>query len=116
MADARQGTIADLPATEPFAGLTRRTIDATKATVNEYAFQPGASFPIHRHPEEQVTLVLEGTVSLTVEGETTQLEPGGWSVVGGDVEHGITAGPDGARIVAIIAPRRTSADAYTIVS
>ena len=57
MANTRQGTIAELPASEPFAGLTRRTIDATKATVNEYAFRPGASFPIHKHPEEQVTLL-----------------------------------------------------------
>jgi len=115
MGEARRGTFDELPVSEPFAGLRRRTIDAAKSTVNEYSFEPGASFPIHRHPEEQVTLVLDGTVELTVEGESAQLGPGGWSVVGGDVEHGITAGPRGARIVAIISPRREGADAYTVV-
>jgi quercetin dioxygenase-like cupin family protein len=114
-AETRHGNLADLPAAEPFEGLRRRTIESAKATVSEYSFEPGASFPIHRHPEEQVTLILEGSVELTVEGETSSLEAGGWSVVGGDVEHGIRAGADGARIVAIITPRRTRDDAYTVV-
>jgi quercetin dioxygenase-like cupin family protein len=114
-ADARHGAFADLPVAEPYKGLRRRTFDGTGSTVNEYSFDPGASFPIHRHPEEQITLILEGSVKLTVEGDTSILEAGSWSVVGGDVEHGVTAGPDGARILAIITPRRTGTDAYTVV-
>jgi unsaturated pyranuronate lyase len=112
---ASHGAFADLPVAEPYEGLRRRTFDSAGSTVNEYSFEPGASFPIHRHPEEQVTLILEGSVELTVEGDTSILEAGAWSVVGGDVEHGITAGPDGARILAIITPRRTRTDAYTVV-
>jgi quercetin dioxygenase-like cupin family protein len=113
---SRRGTLAELPVSEPYEGLRRRTIDAERSTVNEYTFEPGAQFPVHRHPQEQVTLILEGTVELTVEGETATLEAGAWSVVGGDVEHGITAGPGGARIVAILSPRREHAEAYTVVS
>jgi quercetin dioxygenase-like cupin family protein len=112
---ASHGAFADLPVAEPYEGLRRRTFDSAGSTVNEYSFEPGASFPIHRHPEEQVTLILEGSVELAVEGDRSILEAGGWSVVGGDVEHGITAGPDGARILAIITPRRTRTDAYTVV-
>lgn len=114
-ADASHGHLTDLTVAEPFDGLRRRTIDSTKATVNEYSFDPGARFPVHRHPEEQVTLILEGSVELTVKGETSILEAGGWSVVAGDVEHGIRAGSEGARILAIITPRRTRDDAYTVV-
>ncbi len=116
MARSRLGTFEGLPVSEPFVGLRRRTFDAAGSTVNEYSFEPGASFPIHRHPEEQVTLILEGSVELTAEGATTQLGPGSWSIVDGDVEHGITAGPDGARIVAIVTPRRARPDAYSVVS
>jgi unsaturated pyranuronate lyase len=112
---AHHGAFADLPVAEPYEGLRRRTFDSAGSTVNEYSFEPGASFPIHRHPEEQITLILEGSVELTVEGGTSILEAGGWSVVGSDVEHGITAGSDGARILAIITPRRTRTDAYTVV-
>ena len=114
--EASQGDFADLPAAEPYEGLRRRTFDSAGSTVNEYAFEPGVSFPLHRHPEEQITLVLEGSVEWTVDGATSTLGAGAWSVVGPGVEHGITAGPEGARIVAIITPRRARADAYTIVA
>jgi hypothetical protein len=30
------------------------------------------------------------------------------------VEHGVTAGPDGARIVAVLSPRRESSDEITL--
>jgi quercetin dioxygenase-like cupin family protein len=110
------GSFSEMPSAEPFSGVGRRTFDSAGSTVNEYSFRAGAAFPVHRHPEEQVTLVLEGTVELTVDGEMSTLAAGSWSVVGPDVEHGITAGPSGARIVAIIMPRRERADAYTVVS
>jgi hypothetical protein len=36
-------------------------------------------------------------------------------VVEPEVDHGVTAGPSGATVVAIIVPRRESADAFTVV-
>lgn len=109
------GRFSELAPDEPFPGLERRTFDAIGATVNEYRFQPGARFPVHSHPQEQITLVEEGEIELTVRDEVTRLDAGGWSIVGGDVPHGIRAGEGGARIVAIIVPRRSSADAYTVL-
>lgn len=109
-----EGSFADLPVEEPYEGLRRRTFDSEEATVNEYVFEPGARFPLHRHPQEQITLIEEGEVELTVAGETARLRAGDWSVVGPDVEHGIRAGERGARILAIVVPRR-SATAYTVV-
>lgn len=112
---ALEGRFADLEAHEPYPGVVRRSFDSDKATVNQYAFAPAARFPIHRHESEQITLIEEGEVDLTVDGVTRRLRAGDWSVVAGDVEHGITAGPDGARIVAVVVPRRERADAYTVV-
>lgn len=109
------GTFAGLPVAEPYEGLHRRTFDSAGSTVSEYSFEPGASFPLHRHPEEQITLVLDGSVEWTVGRESATLQAGSWTMVGPDVEHGITAGPEGARIIAIITPRRTRTDAYTVV-
>ena len=109
------GSFADLPVEEPYEGLRRRTFDSEGATVNEYVFEPEARFPIHRHPQEQITLIEEGEVDLTVAGQTTQLRAGDWSVVGPDVEHGIRAGGQGARILAIVVPRRASTKAITVV-
>lgn len=111
-----EGSFDDLAAEEPFPGLRRRSFDSGRATVNEYAFQPGASFPLHRHPQEQITLVQQGEVELKVAGETARLKAGDWSVVGPDIEHSITAGRLGARILAIVVPRRESHDDYTVVT
>jgi quercetin dioxygenase-like cupin family protein len=109
------GRFDALPAEEPYPGLRRRTFDSAGASVNEYSFQPGASFPLHRHPQEQITLVLDGEVEMTIAEGSSRLSAGAWSVIEPDVEHGITAGPQGARILAIVVPRRQAADAYTVV-
>jgi quercetin dioxygenase-like cupin family protein len=92
----------------------RRTVQAERMTVSEYTFEPGATFPLHRHAQEQVTLIEAGEVRLTVGGTTAVLSAGAWSVIPGGVEHGITAGPEGARIVAIISPRREASDEITL--
>jgi quercetin dioxygenase-like cupin family protein len=52
---------------------------------------------------------------MTVGDRVESLAAGDWSVVESDVEHGIRAGADGARVLAIVVPRRESADAYTVV-
>lgn len=101
---------------EPFAGVRRRTHQGERATVTAYAFEPGARFPTHSHPEEQITVVLEGEVEFTVEGDSHALGPGETFVVGGGVEHGLAAGPAGARFLAVIVPRRERADAYELRS
>ncbi len=110
-----RGSFDALPVEEPYDGLRRRTFDSAGATVNEYTFEPGARFPLHRHPQEQITLVQDGEIELTVAGETSILAAGDWSVVAADVEHGIRAREGGARVVAIIVPRRSSPTAYTVV-
>ena len=41
-----------------------------------YVYQPGAVFPVHHHPEEQVTVVISGQIEFTVAGETVMLTAG----------------------------------------
>jgi quercetin dioxygenase-like cupin family protein len=113
-ATAAAGAFDDLPAEEVFPGLVRRTFSSQEATVNSYRFEPGATFPQHSHPQEQITLVTGGTIEIDVEGEVTPLADGAWSVIKGGVEHGITAGPEGASIVAMIVPRRQTTEDYEI--
>jgi quercetin dioxygenase-like cupin family protein len=108
------GSFGALEPDEPFPGLERRTFDAAGATVNEYRFRPGARFPVHSHVQEQITIVEEGDVEMTIGDEVRPMGAGDWSVVEGDVPHGIRAGDAGARIVAVIVPRRTSATAYVV--
>lgn len=110
------GRFDDLPVDEPYPGVMRRTFDGSHATVTSYRFTAGASFPMHRHPQEQITLIESGAVQMTIGDESHSIAAGGWSIVPPDIEHGIVAGAEGAGVLAIITPRRASADAYTVVS
>jgi quercetin dioxygenase-like cupin family protein len=100
------GSFEQIGAETPYAGIARRVLNTSKATVQEYRFDGGATFPIHHHPQEQFTLVLEGEISFSADGESRQLAAGEWSVVSGDVPHGVMAGPAGARFLAVLVPPR----------
>jgi quercetin dioxygenase-like cupin family protein len=110
------GTDAAAVADRPFPGVWRETHQTERATVTAYAFEPGASFPSHSHSEEQITVVLAGEAEFTVDGTARRLGPGETFVLAAGVEHGLTAGPAGARFLAVIVPRRERPDAYEIRS
>ncbi|HEY4278546.1 MAG TPA: cupin domain-containing protein [Conexibacter sp.] len=114
MAGFTLGSFEQSRADEPYAGIRRRSFDSEHATVAEYVFQPGAQFPLHHHPQEQITVIEHGEIELLVAGEARALSAGDWAVVAADVEHGIRAGANGARFVATIVPRRERIDAYTV--
>jgi quercetin dioxygenase-like cupin family protein len=105
------GSFEALPVETPFPGVRRRTFSSEHATIAEYAFDAGARFPLHHHPQEQTTVVLEGDLELIADGRSQQLSAGAWSVVAGGVEHGITAGGGGARFLVVLVPRRSLDDA-----
>jgi quercetin dioxygenase-like cupin family protein len=115
MSEIRAGSFGDLPEDEPYPGLCRRAFDADGATVTRYTFEPRATFPRHRHAQEQITVIEAGSVEFTIGDETKTFAAGSWSVVPGQVEHGITAGPDGATILAIVVPRRSEATPLVVV-
>ena len=89
-------------------GVAARRFDGAAMTVVEYRFAAGAAgYPLHRHPEEQLVQVLEGTLDFTVAGVVTRLGPGQSAYVAGGVEHGARpVGGTGARFLNIVEPRR----------
>jgi quercetin dioxygenase-like cupin family protein len=90
----------------PYPGIERLTLNTERATVNEYRFGPHARFPTHHHPQEQLTVVLEGTVFFEADGQTIELKAGQWNVTRGGVVHGIHTGDGPARFLAIVMPGR----------
>lgn len=118
MADPRsllRGSYDEMAVDEPFPGIARRVFDTVGATVSNYTFSAGAAFPVHRHDQEQITLIDQGNAFVRIGDDTLRLAAGDWIVIPGGVKHGITAGPDGARLTAIVIPRRTGAEAYEIL-
>jgi quercetin dioxygenase-like cupin family protein len=106
------GSFNALDREEPYPGIVRQSFSSEGATVSRYTFSPRASFPLHRHAQEQITLVEQGSIEMTIDGVPTTMGAGEFSVVPGNVEHGITAANSGARIVAVVVPRRERGDEY----
>ncbi|HYV16668.1 MAG TPA: cupin domain-containing protein [Conexibacter sp.] len=76
MDDGVSFTQLDLPAGERFQSL-RRELGVSTFGVNAIAFEPGQCGRVHRHErQEEVYLVLEGELSLLVEGEEHRLGRG----------------------------------------
>jgi uncharacterized cupin superfamily protein len=90
----------DPGAGERFVSL-RRALGVTSFGINQLVLEPGQRGRIHRHRrQEEVYLVVEGTLSLLVEGEETTLEAGELVRVAPDVRRQlVNRGP--ARVVLV---------------
>ncbi len=59
-----------LSAEEIETGIRVKTLVAGTVQLRHLVFEPGTLIPDHRHPEEVVTMVLEGAMEMTVGDET----------------------------------------------
>ncbi len=75
-------------ATELFPGVIRQAVTTTTSTVVRYTYHPGCVFPVHQHPEEQVTIVHTGVIEFEVGGKPVTLRAGQVAVIPGGVPHG----------------------------
>lgn len=90
-------------------GTWRRAISTEGLAVQRCEVEPGTHYDgrLHRHPEEQLVVVLEGRLRLRVGDEEGWLGPGEFGAVPGDVFHGgVGVGPEGAVYLEIFAPGR----------
>ena len=77
---------------EVVPGLWRRTLSyGQRLMVVQVTLEEGVVVPVHRHPHEQITYVIEGRLSMEVEGQTHVLGAGDSLLLPGDAEHGARA-------------------------
>ena len=98
-------------ATEPAGdGIERQTIHGDRQTLVRYWYAPGAVFPSHAHPEEQMTVVLSGRITFTIGDKVVTLGPGEVATIPGGVLHGATvAGNEPVETLNTLSPRRVRA-------
>jgi len=83
-------------------GIFAATIDTEQLTMTVYRYEPGCAWETHKHPEDQVTCVIEGgTVDFVVDGRPVPLGRGELAVIGGGVPHSATVAEDGERVVTV---------------
>jgi quercetin dioxygenase-like cupin family protein len=72
----------------PYAGVTRQTIVSDDATLTRYTYAPGCVFPVHQHPDAQMTVVHTGVIEFEVAGQAVTLRAGQVALIPGGVPHG----------------------------
>ena len=68
--------------------------------------EPDALVPLHNHPHEQVPVVVEGELTLTIGGETRLMKPRDVAFIPSDVMHSAVAGHGGSVVIDIFSPPR----------
>jgi len=87
-------------------GVHGRAVAGEQATLALIELDPNALVPEHRHPNEQTGILLRGTLTFTIGGETKELRPGSMWVIPGDTPHDVAAGPEGATLAELFSPPR----------
>src|SRR5438874_752885 len=88
-----------LPVKEPREGWKGRFFHSESMSFAYYAVTAGSWVHEHRHENEEVWNIVEGTFEVTVDGEKRVVGPGGAAVVAPNVPHAVTALTDGRAIV-----------------
>ncbi len=88
-------------------GVSAWPVDTDHATLAVIRLEPSSLNPEHRHPNEQLGVLIEGSLTFRVADETRALLPGAMWRIPGDVPHEVVAGPEGATLVEAFAPGRS---------
>jgi quercetin dioxygenase-like cupin family protein len=92
---------------EPFAfrpGVALHAIGGDQVLLCRVTYEPGFGVGLHSHDDtEQVMLILDGDLTMTIAGETRRLGPGDTVVVNRGVEHELRS-EGGVTFVEALAP------------
>ena len=106
----------DDPSIESFRGIflkIRKALGTTAFGLNELRMPPGYEGLEHDESDtghEEVYVVLSGSGTATIDGESEGIAPGDYLRVGAESTRQIVAGPDGLRFIVIAAKAKPEYD------
>jgi quercetin dioxygenase-like cupin family protein len=87
-------------------GMTTRIFPGKDAMISIVHIDANKSGNIHSHPQEQWGFCVRGSGTRIQAGERVEVSAGDFWRTPGNVDHGFSAGPDGALIFDVFAPPR----------
>ncbi|HWE11647.1 MAG TPA: cupin domain-containing protein [Solirubrobacteraceae bacterium] len=99
-------SFGEVPSFALAAGAGARALFGERAMLNLVEMEPGATVPVHAHPHEQLGLILRGSMTMTIADEQREMRHLDAYLAPPGVDHGGTAGPEGALILDVFAPVR----------
>jgi len=98
--------LAGVPPRPIWDGVLVRSVDGERLTLGVVELDAGSVVPEHRHENEQLGMVLAGSLTFRVGDESRDLGPGGTWSIPANVPHEVHVGPDGAVVIDVFAPGR----------
>jgi quercetin dioxygenase-like cupin family protein len=95
-----------LPVIQVWDTVVARAVHGDRQSLAVVELDPNALVPEHRHENEQLGMVIMGTVTFRIADETRELGPGDFWTIPSNVPHEVTAGPVGAVVIDVFAPVR----------
>jgi quercetin dioxygenase-like cupin family protein len=91
---------ATMKRAEPLPGWKGRFWRSASMSFSHYDVETGSSIHEHHHPHEEVWIVIEGELEVTIAGETQVAGPGAVAVVPPDAPHSVRVLRGGRAVVA----------------
>jgi quercetin dioxygenase-like cupin family protein len=109
MAELAKYRWEDMPREDLSAGLTRRLVTGDRVMIAHVYFTKGTEVPRHRHDNEQLTYILEGTLQFFLgddDEETQTVHAGEVLVIPSDLPHRAVALEDTLDVDVFAPPRQ----------
>lgn len=95
-----------LPGISPIPGLVMQSVVGGKLMANWVTIEPNQIVPRHQHPHEQLGIMLEGELELTLGEETRLLGPGDAYTIPPQLPHSARTLDKGCVVLDIFTPPR----------
>ena len=89
-----------------WTGVLARVVQGADITMGIVELAPNSIVPEHSHHNEQLGMVLKGSILFTIAGERRNLVAGDTYSIPSHVLHDVVAGADGAVVIDVFAPVR----------
>jgi quercetin dioxygenase-like cupin family protein len=103
--------VGAIPVQRIWDGVSGRAVHGKQLTLGVVELAPDSVVPEHRHANEQLGMVIRGSVRFRVGDETRELGPGGTWCIPSDVPHEVWTGPEGAVVLDVFSPPRADWEA-----
>ena len=94
-------------------GVLSRAVQGARMTLAIVELEPDSVVPEHQHPNEQLGIVLKGSMTFTIGGERRVVVAGDTYNIPGNVPHDAVTGPEGAVVIDVFEPVRADWSQFT---
>jgi len=99
-------SLGDIPTLPIWTGILARVVEGREMTFAVVELEAHAVAARHAHANEQIGVVLAGTLTFSVGDETRELRAGDTYEIPSNVGHAAVAGAEGAAVIDVFAPIR----------